>query len=417
MELTGRAKTYAVALSQLSRRKGISGRGTLVDRGARHLSLGVRLNNELQINDAIGLAEPLALATNTRVVVAKREAGLVIFQFELARHYWEKYTRTDLRMVPGMVGLGFGDGHRQVNFQFTHAAPHTGVFGTTGSGKSETVKSLLCGLFTAYRPDELGVIIIDPDGDYVHDFRNVAHLEYPIARRGTEIDYVLSRAYLELRERRRSDDPHRYSKRLVVLIDEAEDVLSDEKRLRATLSITKRGRKRNMNLIAATQKPTQRTLPDLMPEILNRYVGLVSDGRVSAYLTGQAGLECHKLTGEGDFIHVSRQDRLLVAMATRTDYDHLPRTEISWGDTRVQLEPDDDSEPEEDERKPGRPKSPIDPKKIAYYMHQGHPGHVSIAHARQHLGLARYAHYEHRDFAQELITELLKLRELMKGTT
>jgi hypothetical protein len=60
--------------------------------------------------------------------------------------------------------------------------------------------------------------------------------------------------------------------------------------------------------------------------LLNRFVGKVANAQISAMLTGHAGLQAHKLTGKGDFIHISSGEdatRFQVALATQADFKRL----------------------------------------------------------------------------------------------
>lgn len=403
---------YSKALTILSAREGLSGRGANIERGARYLALGVRLADELEIDKALKLSEPLALATNTPVVIAKREKGLVVFQFELAGAFWESYTRADVKAAPGHVGLGLSDGHRQVNFDFD--PPHCLIAGTTGAGKSEAVKSLLCGLFTAYKPGELSAVIVDPDGDHADSFRNVAHLQgVDIASDSADIDNALTYAHQEFITRKRAN--RRDGAPFVIVIDEAEDALESQTRIDLVQPIARHGRKYNVNLILATQKPSENALPGLLDKINHRFVGLVQSAHLSAHLTGQAGLDCHKLTGQGDFIRVAgaQTDRLLVALATSTDLDRLPRAELSAPaivDAEV-VEIDD--EPDTG----GRPREEVDPDKLAYYVaHQiARRGDVSRRTARETLDLGYTLHKRHQDFAAALIPAISRWYQELRG--
>lgn len=410
-QLTGRVRMYAHALTILSQRRGLCGRGVTLERGARYFSIGVRLRNELEIDKALGLAEPLALATNTQTVITKREGGLVCYQFQLAGAYWEKYTRADLTTSLGTVGVGLSDNRRQVDFRFD--PPHSLVAGTTGSGKTETVKSILCGLFAVHSPQELNAIIVDPDKDHGDVFRNVAHLAgVPIASDPGDITRVLTYAHQAYLDRKR--DNRRDAPPLVIVIDEAEDALADPRNLGLVAPIARHGRKYRCHLLLATQKPNESTLPSLLDKVNNRFIGLVQNAHLSAHLTGQAGLDCHKLTGEGDFMHVAgaTQERLLVALATRQDFDHLPRGEMTppdWDD----VEPDLDDDEGVDSG-PGRPISPVEAIKVAYYCVNG-PGNVSQREARKTLDLGKDLHYRHRDFANELMVEIQRLLQVKGG--
>ena len=321
----GRMQACAEAVRRLSSKQGIRGQMVSADRGARYFSLLTRLANPLQLDAALKLADPLALATHTPVVIAQRESGLIAYQFQLPEKDWQPYTRADLKAGPAIIGVGLAERRRQINYEF--ARPHGGFFGATGSGKSVAVDTLLCGLFTAYTPDQLRAVIIDPDGDH-SNFAGAANLALPIARTDGEIDHALDYAGAELA--RRSNAGQREVWRLVVLIDEAEETLSNA-RLRIAQTIARGGRKWNLNLVIATQDPSEETLPDLLPQIMNRWIGAVASAPVSFYLSGHKGLECHKLTMGGDFMHVtgSQAQRLQVAIPTAADYAALPRAEIT----------------------------------------------------------------------------------------
>jgi len=407
MKLNGRAKMYSQALKVLSARQGLTGRCASVERGARYLSLGIRLADEMQIEKALKLAEPLALATNTPTVITKREGGLLLYQFELAPALWQKCNRSDLKNGSGRVGLGLSDGQRQIDFAFD--TPHCLVAGTTGSGKSETVRSILTGLFTAYQPTDLQAVIVDPDGDYADDFRNCAHLAgVAIASEAGEINQAINYAHQEYATRTREN--RRDASRLVLVVDEAEDVLHGE-RLEAVTAIARHGRKYNVNLLLATQRPTEKALPGLMDKVNQRYIGLCQTAAISAHLAGQSGLACHRLTGRGDFIRVAgaQVDRLLVAMATAQDIERLPRAELSAPEFEVCDPVVIDHDPVSTS---GRPRAELSPEAIAYYL-LNRP--VSRKGANENLGLGQTLHARHREFSEAILAEIKRLLEVTNG--
>lgn len=402
MELRKRAVFYARVINHLYGKRGIKGKLITATRGARHLSLGIRLNDPLKLADALNLANPLALATSVPHVLSRRlpsAPGLVSYQLELQAGYWQSYTRAD---VIGL-GVGLAEQRRQVDFSFEDA-PHALVAGATNCGKSVAVASILAGVCDVFTPDELKLVVIDPDFDYT-DFDNVAHLAMPIAREQDQVDDALTWVGQELA--RRKEYNAREARRVLIVIDEAEDIIADEQRLAITQTIARGGRKFNLNLLVATQKPSQSNLPSLLNQLLNRWIGRCDSAQTSALLTGHAGLQAHKLTGAGDFLHINGAvERLQVAMPTRQDFDALPRVEVAWPTLDVEDTPRILNFP--DEKSPGRPAMEIDPVKVAVYVWHG-PDGISISQAREELELKRYAHYAHRDFAISLVAELKKL--------
>ena len=77
-----RARHYALIIRLLYARQQLSGQLQQVLRGARHLSYGVKLFDPMQLDKALKLAEPLALASRSQAVLAQRAEGLVTYQFQ-----------------------------------------------------------------------------------------------------------------------------------------------------------------------------------------------------------------------------------------------------------------------------------------------------------------------------------------------
>jgi hypothetical protein len=399
--LKSRAQFYAQIIVKLYTKERLAAKVMQLSRGARHLSLGVRLADPTNLAKAIKLAEPIALGSGSRAVIAQRDLHLIRYQFQLAHDLWEYYTRADV------TGLTVGLGENRHPIEFSFSPPHALIAGTTDSGKTETVKSILIALMTTHTPDELKIAIVDPHADYAA-FENEAHLASPIGRTAQEIDQLLTWAGNVLAHR--MTENIRDGWRLVIAIEEAEAVLSDETRLTIAQRIAAEGRKFKVNLLIASQKPTQKSLPDLVHLLNNKWIGLVDNAQISAYLTGQAGLECHKLTGQGDFIHIigAEVSRLQVALATSADFDRLERAELRVPELDHAAEPLILNLPVE--KAVGRPQNQVDPKLAALYFFNG-PHTISIKQAKEILNLSRRRHDLHREFILDFAAEYLRLRK------
>lgn len=407
MNLKRRARTLSTIVLMLLQKENLTGATiTQAHRGARHLSLGVRLTNPTELDKALKLAEAIALSSNSENVIAQRHTGLILYQFQLVQGYWESYTRADL---PTPAAVGLAEQRRPISFELD--PPHALIAGTTGSGKSETLKSVLLSLMGSYSPAEMSLILVDPNHDY-GDFDNAAYLALPRASDKASIRQALSYANQELVNRLESNN--RSGKLLVVAIDEAEseNALGDAVNLEFARNIAKQGRKYRIHLLIASTKPTQKTLAGLVDQTLNRFVGLVADAHESARLTGHSGLDAHKLTGKGDFIHVAGPSiaRFQVALATQKDFDSLPRAEIRPVET---ISPDLIILPDDPETSAGgRPPIQVDPVQAArYFWHN--PYTISRAMAAEKLGLSRTAHELHKTFTIQFADELKRLRKAM----
>ena len=397
--IQARAKGYALILAKLFTHQGLSGRLVAATRGARYVSLGVRLNNPNHINKAVKLAEPFALAARVETVISQRRAGLINYQIELAPMYWEIYTRRDVK------GLEVGLAEQQMPIEFSFDdAPHTLYAGTSGSGKSEAMKTTLIGLTEAYTPIELGLIICDPHHDFAL-FENAAHLVAPIAHDIDEIKNTLTWVNRELV--RRKVNNIKDGKRLVVIVDEAEISL-DSVGLEVVRQVCREARKYRIHLLIGYKKPTHSDLAGILDNLLNRFVGQVTDASLSARLTGHSGLEAHKLTGKGDFLHIVGPEvaRFQVAMTTRHDFEKLERAEIN------PIETDADQIIELPTTKTvGRPTNQVQPNTLALYVYTG-PHQMSITKAKTLLGFSRGMHNLHKDFALKFISEIKRLRSV-----
>jgi hypothetical protein len=245
---------YVMVLRMVSGKAGIGGTIALHSRGPRFCSLGLRLKDPLQLDKAIKLANPVALAAGTRAVMASRledAPGLVTYQFELRQGLWKSYTR-------GELGDDRAIGMREANtlelFSWDNN-PHTGVFGGTGSGKTETVKTIIHSLATAYSPDRLGIVMLDRHHDY-EDFTHLQHLELPIAHDDTQTDLALEWVGNTLAHRMAANE--RDGKELLLVVDEAANVLEDKARMATVKHIGEEARKFRIHLLVTTQKPNQK---------------------------------------------------------------------------------------------------------------------------------------------------------------
>lgn len=411
MEIQSKAKYFAVAINRLYYQRGVRGKLMVASRGARYISLRIRLHDPLQMQSAMDLASNLALATSTISVRAERDQdypGLISYQFELPSSMWQSYTRQDLTGL----GIGFSDSRHQVDFSLEDE-PHTLVAGSTGCGKSVTVASILLGLCQTLKPPDFKLIVVDPVNDYV-DFANEAHLLLPLAHEGGEIDSAIGYAHDLYVQRKRSNIKDDFS--MLLTVDEAEDTLGVAHRLAMVQELARGGRKFGIHLLVATQRPKQAKLPELINQLNNRLIGKCDNAQTSVLLSGRPGLCAHKLSsGGGDFIHVNGTiRRFQVAMPTQADYDHLERAEVGWleapSDVRVVENPEDDNPAQYEYVTPavGRPATQLNPKALAYYLLKG-PGRITQREAKEILSLARYAHVSHRDFALAVVYEIQRL--------
>ncbi|MEU6196712.1 FtsK/SpoIIIE domain-containing protein [Streptomyces sp. NPDC047061] len=162
--------------------------------------------------------------------------------------------------------------------------PHGLIAGTTGSGKSELLQTLVAGLAVANRPDELNFVLIDYKGgsafaeceDLPHTVGMVTDLDTHLVERalvslGAELrrrEHILAAAaakdlddYTDKRTRRPELGP---LPRLVLVIDEFASMVRElPDFVSGLVNIAQRGRSLGIHLMLATQRPSGAVTADI----------------------------------------------------------------------------------------------------------------------------------------------------------
>lgn len=407
--IKSRDKHYGGVLARIYKEQQIAGKITRRAVAPRFLSYDIRLANPMQLKKALGLADNLALMSGSKTVVAQRQEGVVRYDFQLPTYSWQEITRDRVN------GLGLGIAAGNIPVAFNEREYHALFAGATQSGKSTTMQSLLCGLSDAYTPGEIDLYIVDPHRDY-ESFENYAHLAAPIAYDRADIAATIAHVY-NLYEQRKAEG-NRKGRRIWLVIDEAQDSIclgSKEEghtpELGLVSQLARGAGKFGVKLVVGSQKPTLADLPGVLDNLMARYVGKVTKAGHGTHLTGQSGLNAQNLSGSGDFLSVNGSDcvRFQVARPLERHFDELPRKSSI---ARLPVETPISSSPiilnsEGDGGSTGRPTEDVKPDILAYYMTK----YVSIADAKEILGLGRTLHNRYKAFAESLTNSIAELNK------
>jgi len=182
---------------------------------------------------------------------------------------------------------------------------HVLVSGTTGSGKTAIVQTMIMSLALLHHRRQMQFVLIDPKGRSFDALSALPHLLRPIVSKPGEAVSVLGEmvTMMERRDAERVCEP-----RIVIVIDELADlVASGGAEVVASIErLVQRGREAGIHVIGATQKPSSSVLgPIMKANFPVRLIGRVvsaDDARVAA---GVGGTGAEKLQGTGDFIAVT----------------------------------------------------------------------------------------------------------------
>ncbi len=194
------------------------------------------------------------------------------------------------------VVLGVGPDGEPFVIDLAHDGPHALVAGTTGSGKSELLQTMVAGLAVANRPDEMSFVLVDYKGGAA--FQECALLPHTVGI-VTDLDGRLTERALqslgaELRRRetvlnaagcKDLDDYLRESAsggppmpRLVLVVDEFATLAEElPDFVGGLVGIAQRGRSLGVHLVLATQRPGGVVSPDIRANTSLRIALRVTD--------------------------------------------------------------------------------------------------------------------------------------------
>ncbi len=219
------------------------------------------------------------------------------------------------------LGLGIGGDVQMCNLA---AMPHLLVAGTTGSGKSVCINTILIGLMYKTSPRDLRLILIDPKQIEFAPYEHVPHLYMPIVTDMQRAAGALACAVQEM-ERRYSlirdvgvrdidsyneavkNDPEReHLPRIVIVIDEFADLkmsCANNDPENFTCRLAQKARAAGIHLIIGTQRPSVDVITGkLKNNIPSRIAFTVMQQVDSRTILDMNGAE--SLIGKGDMLYM-----------------------------------------------------------------------------------------------------------------
>lgn len=199
--------------------------------------------------------------------------------------------------------------------------PHGLVAGSTGSGKSVCINTILVSLLLKNRPDELKLILVDPKQVELITYNDLPHLITPVIsdpktasealkwscdemdRRYGAFASVRARGIKDYNEKCKTDLSMKKLPYIVIIIDELADLMqvcsSDVED--SIQRLTQKARAAGIHLICATQRPTTDVIKGTIKNNIPTRVAFRVTAQVDSFtILDEGGAEA--LLGKGDML-------------------------------------------------------------------------------------------------------------------
>lgn len=233
-------------------------------------------------------------------------------------------------------------------------APHLLIAGSTGSGKSVCINTLIMSLLYRFTPDELRLILVDPKVVEFEMYKTLPHLITPIVNEPKKVPLALRWAINEMEKRYRilakvrvknletfnsrpmvqgilDDDGNPIPQKLpfiVIILDELADIMMAAKADVETsiCRIAQKARAVGIHLVVATQRPSKEIITGIIKANLpTRIAFRVSSMIDSRVILDQNGAD--SLLGKGDMLFIppgsAKLERIQGAMVSDPEIEKV----------------------------------------------------------------------------------------------
>lgn len=297
------------------------------------VGLVTQLQNNIAMEmkaESVRILAPIPGEGNIGVEVPNKKSSIVYIRSLFESEAWQNATG-NASSIPIVLGRDVAGRTVIANLA---KAPHLLIAGSTGSGKSVCMNSLIMSLLQKFSPDDLRLILVDPKHVELAMYRPIPHLITPVVNDPKQVPLALRWADNEMERRYRllasvkaknlkafnsrktsdtpelDDDGNPVPERLpllVVIIDELADIMMTEAKKDVETSICRiaqKGRAAGIHLVIATQTPRKDVITGLIKANLPTKIAF----RVTSGIDSRVILDCmgaESLLGNGDMLFMA----------------------------------------------------------------------------------------------------------------
>jgi S-DNA-T family DNA segregation ATPase FtsK/SpoIIIE len=342
-------REQAVALEAALQQYNIDGEVESIESGPVITAYNVKLAPGTKVAALQAVASDVARAlkaVNIRIVA--NQAGRDTIAVEVPNAQKEKVRLKELmgnaeRYQKMRLPLFLGkDAGGQPLIEDLTKMPHMLIAGTTGSGKSVCMNTIIMGFLYTKKPSELKLVLVDPKMVEMSQFKDIPHLMCPVVTEMGKAAAILEWAcskmderysllseagcrdivsynelpWDELKERLgvTPEEEHKVPRKLpymVFIIDELADLMMTAKEVEShIIRIAQKARAVGIHLILATQRPQANVVTGLIKgNMPARICFKVASGLDARIVLDQKGGEL--LLGQGDMLYMSASSHKL----------------------------------------------------------------------------------------------------------
>ena len=312
----------------------------------------------IKVSKIVNLADDIArntssVSTRVATIPGKNTVGIEIPNLKrenVLLHEIISSERFNKKEIKLPIALGKNISGHPIIGDLT-AMPHLLIAGTTGSGKSVCINTIILSLLYKYPPEKCNLILIDPKMLELSAYEGIPHLLCPVITESKKATAALGWAVKEMESRYKlmtsvgvknidgyNSKNQKHMPYIVVIVDEMSDLMliSGKEIENYIQRLSQMARAAGIHIIMATQRPSvdviTGTIKANFPTRISFQVSSKIDSRT---ILGEQGAE--QLLGKGDMLFMSAANRI-----TRIHGPYVSEPEIEKVNSflRSQGEPD-----------------------------------------------------------------------------